>query len=59
MEFFLNKEKDQVVKTKEKFCQKQLFRNLRVGCHQAYVQIEVSEYKNDVFDWVKSSQISL
>ena len=25
MEFFLNKEKDQVMKTKEKLCQKQLF----------------------------------
>ena len=29
MEFFLNKkEKDQVMKTKEKLCQKRLFRNL-------------------------------
>ena len=28
MEFFLNKEKDQVMKTKEKLCQKQLVRNL-------------------------------
>ena len=28
MEFFLMKEKDQVMKTKEKLCQKRLFRNL-------------------------------
>ena len=30
MEFFLNKEKDQVMKTKEKLCQERLFRNLKV-----------------------------
>ena len=30
MEFFLNKEKDQVMKTKEKRCQKRLFRILQV-----------------------------
>ena len=29
MEFFLNKEKDQVMKTKEKLRQKRLFRNLQ------------------------------
>ena len=33
MEFFLNKEKDQVMKTKEKLCQKRLFRNLLVYFH--------------------------
>ena len=27
-EFFLNKEKEKVMKTKEKLCQKRLFRNL-------------------------------
>ena len=30
MEFFLNKAKDQVMKTKEKLCQKRLFQNLLV-----------------------------
>ena len=29
MECFLDKEKDQVMKTKEKLCQKQLFQNLQ------------------------------
>ena len=32
MDFFLNKEKDQVMKTKEKLCQKRLFRNLLAPC---------------------------
>ena len=31
MEFNLNKEKDQVMKTKEKLCQKRLFRNLQAS----------------------------
>ena len=37
MEFFLNKEKDQVMKTKEKLRQKRLFRNLQeVSCPQKH-----------------------
>ena len=39
MEFFFNKEKDQVMKTKEKLCQKQLFRNLQYSDTQYFSSI--------------------